>query len=199
MKKYNQESIVIPQRTKDVFVSRSRQQSNDVFVATLAIAVPVGIALDFIAYQAFGKFIIVFTLIAFLYSVFEWARTRVAFTIEDRSILNSKYFQDDNVITETKNDDSIDTKDNTLLPMAKRKGNHVLHIGLTVSQIEHIAKCAINKGNLTINYLESLGLSRQQAELLRMELAQYNIVQFDKNEKAIVTDYGRKVFEKALK
>ena len=57
----------------------------------------------------------------------------------------------------------------------------------------------LNTGTLTVNYLESLGLSRQSAEGLRAELAGLDILEFDNKGRVSLTDKGEKICKRITK
>src|SRR5690606_14144589 len=124
----------------------------------------------------FINFIIVFPSI--LLALFEYAKALVYFTTEDRDYLYSN-----SIAVESTHNDAIETpNDNqsiTVIPQATGKGIYYLHVALSNSQLRSIANTMLNTETLTVNYLESLTISRQNAEKIRVELAQMGILQFD--------------------
>ena len=71
---------------------------------------------------------------------------------------------------------------------------YVIDVGLTNSQLDQIANALLDTKTLTINYLESLGLARQDAEKLRIELSAKELVEFDKKNRVHLTDLGKRIF-----
>jgi hypothetical protein len=72
-------------------------------------------------------------------------------------------------------------------------------VGLNENQRRNIAEAAIQHGKLTVNYLTSLGLRRDDAERLREELVSHNLLMFNDRHETVVTKSGRKSFIKLLK
>lgn len=197
MKNYEVQSIVQPS-IKDALVLRSRQQAFDVFVGKLLkYLIPV-IAIETLCYVITGRFInFVIALPSVLLALFEYAKALVYFTNEDRDYLYSNPV----AIESSANNEPIETDNNqnvTIIPQATGKGIYYLHVALSNSQLRSIANAILDTETLTVNFLESLKISRPNSEKIRAELAQMGILQFDDKGRVKVTNSGIKICKRIL-
>lgn len=198
MRNYEVQSITQPS-IKDAFVTRSRQQAFDIFLGKLLKYLTLIIAIEILCYVITGKFInFIIALPSVLLALFDYAKALVYFTTEDRDYL---FNQQSIIEVESNNALAIEDKPkgNTIIPQASGKSIYVLSTSLSESQKKAIADTMLNTGTLTVNYLESLGLSRQSSEGLRAELAQLDILEFDNKGRVSLTNKGEKICKRITK
>lgn len=200
MRNYGLE-VAIPQSVKDEFVYRSRQQAINHLLGWGIGLLSVAIAIDVLIYLTSG--LIAFPLLeipALLFALYKFSKALVDYTNEDRDILNNRYviFEDEPIESNTH---QIETTNelNTIIPQPNGKGHFILHIGLSSTQLKSIANTMLNTGTLTVNYIESLGISRQNAEKLRSELAEYHLLSFDDKGRVKLTQDGIKSCKQIIK
>ncbi|MFA5166582.1 MAG: hypothetical protein WC449_04815 [Candidatus Paceibacterota bacterium] len=200
MRNYGLE-VAIPQAVKDEFVYRSRQQAfNHLLgwgIGLLSIAITVDIAIylimDMIAFP-------LLEIPAIVFALYKFSKALVQYTNEDRDILNGRYFSYDSIIEEVDSKEPETTDEiTTIIPQANGKAHFNLHIGMTATQLKSIANTMLSTGTLTVNYIESLGISRQNAEKLRSELATYRLLSFDDKGRVKLTQDGIKVCKQIIK
>lgn len=87
----------------------------------------------------------------------------------------------------------------TSLPSPRNKnGTLWITVNLNNDQRESIARTALRHGKLTVNYLQSIGLRRAQAERLREELVRHDLLMFNDRNEAVVTNDGVASFKKII-
>lgn len=198
MKNYEVQSITQPS-IKDAFVARSRQQAFDIFKSKLLkYLIPI-IAIELLFYALTGRFVnFVIAIPPLLLALYDYAKALVYFTNEDRD-----YIYSNPVAIESIEDDiraeSTDNGSITIIPQATGKGIYYLHVALSNSQLRSIANAILDTETLTVNFLESLKISRPNSEKIRAELAQLGVLQFDDKGRVRVTDNGIKICKRILK
>lgn len=199
MRNYGME-IAIPQTYKDEFVYRSRQQALNKLLGWGSGLLSVAITIDLVIYFITGMIAFpIFEFIAIAFAIVKFATALVKYTNEDRDILNSRLFDFSEETEEPEsNQEEVNSDAVTVIPQETGKGNYILHIGLSNSQLTNVAKAMLNTNTLTVNYLESLGISRQNAEKLREELAEKKLLTFDNKGRVTLTDNGKRVAKKIL-
>lgn len=200
MRNYGME-LSIPQPVRDEFVYRSRQQAFNQLLGWGIGLLSVAITVDIAIYLITGM--IAFPLLeipSISIALYKFSRALVLYTNEDREILNSRYFDytESEPIPESNVEDT-NNEPTTIIPHSNGKGHFNLHIGLTTTQLKSIANTMLNTGTLTVNYIESLGVSRQNAEKLRIELAEYRLLSFDDKGRVKLTQDGIKVCKQIIK
>lgn len=198
MRNYEAQSILQP-TIKDAFVTRSRQQAFDIFKSKLLKYAIYAFTIELLMWRIFGVLLLpTLEFVAIAIALYDYARALCQFTVEDREYL---FNQQSTIEIESNNVLAVDDKPkgNTIIPQATGKSIYVLSTPLTESQKKAIANTMLNTGTLTVNYLESLGLSRQSAEGLRAELAQLNLLEFDNKGRVTLTDKGEKICKRIIK
>jgi len=198
MKKYESAT---PDFTRDMFVSRSRNHAFNRAVSALSIAVVGVIVINYAAIKLLHRqfFVESLVLIACV-TLLSFGNSLKEYTNQDRDIILSQHFQLDPVeeIVEPAIHESR-TVERTEFPHPQHKnGRLFVSIGLTDAQREKVAKIGLEKKSLPINMLESLGLSRQNAEMLRMDLGSHGLGYFTDSDRFVITKDGEKVFSKIL-
>lgn len=119
------------------------------------------------------------------------------FTKDARAMLWTQYEQQKEIIAQQIIKEQGDNEyQKTFLP-AKRGNDKVgIDVYLSESQLAKIAQAALNSGKLTINYLDSIGISRPRAEKLRQELAKIGYAKFNQHSELIFTKDGLQCFKR---
>lgn len=198
---YTNETIAFSQPTtsKSEFASRSERQAFDIGLARLIIAIIVIGIIQFAFWLAFTIIILHFLLpIAIAYGLLEYSNALKEFTYEDREWICSQYYvNEESPLLPT--DQAPATHNITPIPQPKGNGYYNLHIGLTEIQLRHVAKTLLDTKTLTINYLESIGISRANAEKLRIELTEHGLLTYSSTGRVTLTKGGARVCGKILK
>ena len=199
MRNYEVQSIIQPS-IKDAFVTRSRQQALDIFKSKLLKYAIYAFTIELVMWRVFGVLLLpTIEFVAIAIALYDYARALCQFTVEDRDYL---FGQQSIVEVESKNALTIEEKPargDTLIPQDRGSGVYFLTIPLSESQKKAIANTMLNTETLTVNYLESIGLSRQNAEGLRAELAGLDILEFDNKGRVSLTDKGEKICKRIIK
>jgi hypothetical protein len=200
MRNYGLE-LAIPQTVKDEFVYRSRQHAFNKLLGWGIGLLSVAITVDLIIYYTTGMIAFpILEFIAIAVSLVMFARALVNYTNEDRDILNSRYwYETEEAPISESNQTDTNTSQDTIIPQSRGNGHFILHIGLSVTQLNSIANAMLNTGTLTVNYIESLGISRQNAEKLREELSEYKLLSFDDKGRVRLTQDGERVCNRIIK
>ena len=203
MRKYNRlQTSIIPQTTKDEFVIRTRQQALNIGFARWLIAMLIAGSLFAVGFAVKPdiaiKCIVPLLALTLAYAINKYSEALEYFTDRDREMLESQYIKSDTQLIIPK-EETQTNEDITVIPQAKGNGHYNLHIGLTETQLQHIAQTLLDTKTLTVNYIESLGLSRANAERLRAELSQFDIVYFDDKNRVHLTDDGKRICKRILK
>lgn len=76
------------------------------------------------------------------------------------------------------------------------KNHHWFVDGMNLSetQIKKIAETALNTKTLTVNYLEKVGLTRQEAEMLRITLVNSGFAVLDDSKRVVFNERGMLMF-----
>lgn len=196
MRKYKHTSIIPQQPINERLVDRSRQHAVNIFIARLLIALLLAGALGAIVFTInvaiASKVVIPLLAMAIAYSIDSYSKALEKFTIEEREILWEQNFKSTPELAIPKSETAA-SHDTTIIPQAKGNGHYNLHVGLTPTQLQHIAQTMLDTKTLTVNYIESLGLSRANAERMRAELAEFGILNFNDKGRVQLTDNGRKI------
>ena len=198
MRNYEVQALTQP-TIKDAFVTRSRQQAFDILKSKLLKYAIYAFTIELAMWYIFGVLLLpTLEFVAIAIALYDYAKALCQFTTEDRDYL---FNQQSIVEVESNNALAIEDKPkgNTIIPQATGKSIYVLSIPLSESQKKAIANTMLNTGTLTVNYLESLGLSRQSAEGLRAELAGLDILEFDNKGRVSLTDKGEKICKRITK
>ena len=188
----NYETVVTQEIDKRSIRQQTNNHAKNIFVGYLLMFMPIAVIFDASAYIISG--VILFPILegaAILFAAFKFGESLINFTYQDRETIAyiDEDQEDDYIIEETPQ--SVMGK--TFL---ERPGGsfYVIDVGLTNSQLDQIANALLDTNTLTINYLESLGLARQDAEKLRIELSAKELVEFDKKNRVHLTDSGKRIF-----
>lgn len=184
----NYESIAIAQ---DGVKAQTNKQASNIFLGYLLMFMSIAVIFDVCAYLVSG--VILFPILegaAILFSAFKFGESLINFTYQDRENITYIEDQEDDIIIE---ESTQSTRGKTFL---ERPGGsfYVIDVSLTNSQLDQIANALLDTNTLPINYLESLGLARQDAEKLRIELASKDLIEFDKKNRVHLTDSGKRIF-----
>lgn len=203
MKEYKtvNESYIQNIETRDRFVKRSRDHAINVFIAQFFIVFTLFASSQLLLFFLTGIIVIHYWLpLPVIYALLKYAKALLEFTNEDRDILCSQYFNNDQQQSPTNEMSEQETENDgiTVIPN-KWNGHFYLHIGLSESQKKTIAETMLKTKTLTVNYIESLGVSRQNAERLRVEFAEFGILEFDKRGRTKLTKDGEIICKKILK
>lgn len=194
MKDYkNTIPIASTQTYNDIYVGVTNKHATNMATASLlycgAFVVVCGI-LYLVLYSSYALF-----LLPLPFAMYIKAKYLVEFTNEARDILFEQYTNQQEIVTQQIKDVQID-KSYTVISAPNGKDKIVLHLALTQSQLEQIKNTALQTKTLTVNYLESLGLSRPNAEKLRVELVQHNLLTMDDNGRVQLTKSGRRALSR---
>ena len=196
MRRYNN-SIPYINNNNDIYVQVTRKHAHNIFIATLYYALALLGTIAILALALNSKWYLLLLVLPLAF--YREARSLEEFTKEARDILWYTNMRNDNnegaIISEEK---EHRVTGNTVLTGANGKTKHVIHVDLTQGQLQQIAQAALSTESLTVNFLESIGLSRQDAELLRVELTQYGILNMDKKGRTKLTRDGEKVFKRIV-
>lgn len=139
-------------------------------------------------------------LFSMVIGVFAFAKALIDFTKEARDIQWETSMPQREELPVVKSVASTDSYERASFPSPRhRNGLLFTSVALSDKQRDDIASSALQHGKLTVNYLTSLGLTREDAERLREELAAHSLVSFNERNEAVLTDEGRKSFEALLK
>lgn len=177
----------------DIYVGVTRKHAANMALASLLHCFAF-IAMCSILYLAIRNWFVLFAL-SFPFTMYMYAEYLIRFTNEARDILFEQYTHKPEIIMQQTEQGEVD-KSYTVIPSPNGKDRIILHIGLTVSQLEQIRDTVLKTKTLTVNYLESLGLSRQSAERLRVELTQNGLLDMDNKGRVHLTKNGRRSFER---
>jgi len=104
------------------------------------------------------------------------------FTSEARNLLLKEYDLEQQIIEREIVKEQGDSEyQKTFLPEGKHSQIGI-DVYLTDYQLQKVAQAAHASGNLTVNYLDSIGLSRARSEKLRQELARIGYAKFEKGQ-----------------
>ena len=198
MRNYEVQSIAQPS-IKDAFVARSRQQAFDIFKSKLLKYAIYAFTIELLMWRVFGVLLLpTVEFVAIAIALYDYAKALCQFTTEDREYL---FNQQSIIEVEPNNALTIEDKPkgNTIIPQTTGTSSYILATPLSESQKKAIANTMLNTETLTVNYLESIGLSRQSAEGLRAELAQLDILEFDNKGRVSLTDKGEKICKRMAK
>lgn len=196
MRRYNN-SIPYIEHSNDIYVQVTRKHAYNMFKATLLYYLALlSIIASLLLALYYSKWLLLLLPVSIAF--YREAQSLEEFTKEARDILWYQYTNNNNedvIISEEK---EHRVTGNTVIAGANGKTKHILHVDLTQGQLQQIAKAALSTESLTVNFLESIGLSRQDAELLRVELTQYGILNMDKKGRTKLTRDGEKVFKRIV-
>jgi len=121
------------------------------------------------------------------------------FTNEARDLLCTQAQQVQEIVTKEVIKEQGDKEyQKTLLPTPDGKHFVGIDVYLTETQITQVANAAVS-GKITVNYLDSIGVSRPRAEKLRNELARIGYATFNRNSQLVITKSGLQSFKSLLK
>jgi len=192
--------VASPDFVRDTFVSRSRNHALNSGISALAMALVGVVVVNYVALKFFDtSFVVESVIVVVCFSLLKFGNALGTYTEQDRDIILSQHFKEEpfeEVLREEKEKPSRTTE----FPHPLHKnGMLFVSVELTEAQKEKVARIGLEKKSLPINLLESLGLSRQNAERLRMELGSHGLGYFTDNDRFVVTQNGEKVFAKILR
>lgn len=113
------------------------------------------------------------------------------FTNDAREMLWTQYERQQDVIMQQIVKERGDNEyQKTFLPNPRGNGKQAIAVYLNSEQLNSIAYAAQNSGKLTVNFLDSIGVSRPRAEKLRQELARIGYAKFNNHSELIFTKTG---------
>lgn len=196
MREYK-ESYTIPitqqslQPIKQELTYRSRQQAFSLLIGyTITYLIP-AIVFDVLVYYISGYILFPFTeFSAVSIALFRYAQHLIFFTLEDReSMRNIPIIQ-----TPLDNEQSENT-DYCMIPNPNGNGCFIPETPINKSQLRDITETSLKTKSLTVNYLESIGISRPNAERLRAELVSRGLFTVESNQRLRLTKDGEKSFK----
>ena len=173
------------------------QQAFNIFLGYLITTLSSAIALSVLVYYMQGIFIFpLLGVVSVCFAMYKGGRALIVYTLQER--------EDTNIIEETVFNEGITQIPQvegvvTYFPKPRNKGYYQLTVKITELQRFNVAKTLLSTNSLPVNYIESLGINRQNAEKLRAELANYELIKFNKNGRVSLTGDGKKSCQKILK
>lgn len=175
-----------------------RQQTNrhaaNIFCGYLLMFMSFAITID-VAVYVVGDVILfpILESLAIVFSAFKYGESLINFTMQDR--YSSEYIENDEQYDGKLSEDQQLQNQETLIRKPNSNSFYRLQIPLSTTQLDKVIEALLKTNSLTINYIESLGLARQEAERLRVELSTIGLVKFDRKNRVRLTDLGKEVLE----
>ena len=200
MEKYRAESSLSNTIQRDDSYN-TRQHAFNIGLAYMSVCIVV-VVCTVIGFKMQAIWLLRGILASLIIDVGTFAKSLVEFTGEARDIQwkNSMAY-DPPVQTDVGGIDTDDDTDERGSFPSPRHRNGMLFVsaGLSETQRHEIAATALQHQKLTVNYLTSIGLKREDAERLREELVGHGLLMFNERNEAVITDDGCKSFGKVAR
>jgi hypothetical protein len=190
-------------QSSDIFSARFAQEhaTNKGIAYFIYAQMPLGvIALVLIKYQYLYWYELLYTtMVSIVVGMIAYGKSLSAFTDEARDIIWRREMEtgvdlDGDGLVGKPEASPLDRPKTIMRGADKNHHWFIEGMNLSESQIKKICETAANTKTLTINYLEKIGLSRQEAEMFRVTLVNNNFATFDANQRIVFTDRGYQMF-----
>ena len=133
------------------------------------------------------------TLLAFMIGVFAFSKSLIAFTQEARDIQWECAMPRVEPVS-IKELPSPQGKRASFPSPEHRHGVLFTSVEINDEQKARIVEAGLQHEKLTINYLTSLGIKREDAERLREELVSHGLLDYNERHEAVLTENGKRSF-----
>ena len=137
-------------------------------------------------------------LVSFMLGVIAFAKALINFTQEARDIQWESSMPKREPVAEVPYKELLRSKIQraTFPSPLHKKGMLFTSVELDNEQKERVVEAGLQHGKLTVNYLTSLGIKRENAERLREELVSHGLLSYNDRHEAVLTEQGVKSFRR---